>query len=355
VNLKRRTLLQCGFDIRTKKDCKRLSDAIRYELNEVLSEATIYRFFLGKENEHTFYESTYSIFAQFVGYKSWGEFCGHVLRDEETSGRGAENSFDLADPSLLDYVIKRKAWEIFEEYIKGLQLHGRTEGFHAVGWNIYIALLRNPECEMEFYQKFAANPIVRQAFYELAADPDEELPKYREGFQLYIKSIGQQPSQLQLRDHVFAHSLLVRSDYKNGNFTKVIWRYEKYLEALASRAFQDVQEVLPRARLVQAKWLYLHALEETKSIGEFRKWALHWIGTIWKNTNIVERKAIMYCLAEAYDLTGDESNFIKQLSTKYTDFLSAYFISSAEVTAKMLLSRMEFNGVKLHKRSRETP
>jgi hypothetical protein len=353
VNLKRRVVLQCGFDIRSKKDCKRLSDAIKYELNEVLSEATIYRFFLGKESEHSFYESTYSIFAQFVGFKSWGDFCGHVLRDEETSGRGAEHTFDLADPSLLDYVVKRRAWEILDDYIEGLNAASRSEGLQAFGWNIYLALMRNPSCEMEFYERFSAGPIVRQAFFEFAADPDEVLPNYRAGFQLYIKTIAQQPAKNQLRDHVFAHSLMVRSDYIHGDFSKVIWRFEKYLEALETRAFKEVKEIIPLARLVQAKWLFLHAQEEQRSVVNHKKWILAWVSQVWPKANIVERKAILYCMAEAFDFTADESNFIKQLCAKCEDFLGAYFLSSAEVTPKLLLSRMEFNGLKLQRRSRE--
>lgn len=66
--------LQIGFPIRTKLDCKKVSELIEHAGLSSISESTIYRLFLLSTNENHPYLHTLNILVQFCGYQDWNEF-----------------------------------------------------------------------------------------------------------------------------------------------------------------------------------------------------------------------------------------------------------------------------------------
>lgn len=348
--LKRRVIAVCGFEIVAKKDCKALSDVIRMRTGESLSEATIYRLFLHGSNTHTFYLSTMNILCRFVGFASWNEYRQQVSSNEDATGLPGVSAFPDSETSLLDHVIRRGAWEIASDYFDALKAKAQEDVYHVIGWTIYNALLNHPERELEFYKRFAHHPFVRTSFFEFAYDPDHLLPHYNDGFDLYLKGTAQMEKNRRFRDHLFAHSLLIRQSFIKGEQAKVIWRFEKYLfPEMEERAFANITQVIPLARLCEAKWIYLYCMEDHEHLKSFQKWWFDWVEENWNKWTLAEQKAVLYCAVEVAQMTDDEGFFFKKVLRVNKQFIATLFGQNNRPGMKEFLKRTEFNGVRLRK------
>lgn len=351
--IRRRIIEVCGFSIVAKKDCRALAELIRERTGETLSEATLYRLFLSNENGHKFYLSTYNILSVFVGFANWESFCHQLAKNEDSVGSAGVATMIDSKLNLLDHVFAHNGWHIAKDYFDHLNLNRQDEVYHLVGWTIYNALKNHPEKEREFYNHFAGHAIVRAAFFELACDPDFHLPNYAFGLERYIAEISNMPKEVRLRDTVFAQSLLVRHAFLDGQQSKVIWRFEKFLfTELEEEALRAVQPALPLARLFQAKWFYLSCLEDVDMIREHQKWWFLWVESHWQNWSLIERKAVLYCAAEASLLTRDDGQFYRKMIRIHKQFIGVLFGQNITPSLHDFLMRTEFNGILIQKNLR---
>jgi hypothetical protein len=353
VELRGRIVISAGFHITTKKDCRVLSEMIRANTGSILSEATLYRFFLLKGGNHKFYQSTLSIMARFVGFNSWDNFCKESLQNQDALGTSSMQVNGFENPTILDKVIAYEAWDIADAYFKDISNIERPEAMHELAWNIFNSLKKNPDKERTFYERFAAHPTVRASFFELASDPDSELPNYMYGIELYLEESSRIGTKHRLRDLVYGHSLLVRKAFIDKDFSRLIWRFEKHLfPELFEEALSSLTTAIPLARLFEAKWLYLCCLGDRDALKQHQKNWFRWVDVNQYKWELVEKKAVIYCASEAVFLTNDKTDFYPRMLQHLRGTVSILFGESAKPTIKELLYRTEFNGVRLQKRLR---
>lgn len=92
--LKQKIEGKIGRSLHSPTDFNLLSLAIRQSTNESISQSTIKRIWNYIPTEHTTRDSTLSVFARYLGYKGWGDFCDKTLYSED------ESSF-LSDTQIL--------------------------------------------------------------------------------------------------------------------------------------------------------------------------------------------------------------------------------------------------------------
>lgn len=353
--LRRRVELVAGFPVVTKKDCGLLSDLIARKLGRRVSETTIYRLFVSVDENHTFYASTLGVLAAFVEFDSWRVFEWNVLKNADNLAHRFPNTSFEADLSIWDVIFRNKAWNMVDEFLTGMGQSPREDGLHALGWIIYSALKKNPEVETDFYDHFCTNALVRKAFFEFAAHPDMDLIHYNYGMEKYIQGINSSSLDLQLRDYLFAHSLMARRDFVRKDFSDVVKRFETYLNGFDfDEVAKKISPIYPIARFIESKWLYLFCQGDQTGIEKLKKQVLMWIDQVWNDLSLSEQKAVVFCVLESVHLTQDKSQYLNVLVTQ----LKAFFISICgkhkDLQIDRVLERMEFNGLRLQIRQRES-
>ena len=353
-DLKRRVVLKCGFPIITKSDCRVLADMISNDSGESISTTTIYRIFMESSEKHKYYVATVSILARFIGFRSWNDFYTDVLLNEDVSGISSSETFGKTEPSLLDFTIRTRSWSLLKEYFDSFANIERQESFQTLGWTIYVALLRNSQLEVEFYHEFANHPVVRKTFFELAADPDNFLPNYSKGLELYIASTPDVNENLKVRDYIFGNSMLLRRDFVNSDLNSLVSRYESvFMDRNFADYFVLTTSVFPLARLYQARWLYLACKGSISELLEHQDWFFKWCKANWKKWSLIERKAVLYCGVEASLMTSMESNFYPRVLHTFSDFVDSVFGRTVKPSVTSFLERTEFNGVRLQRMLRD--
>ncbi len=353
--LKKRTVIVCGFAIVTKKDCRILSELIELKVGMRVSETTIYRLFIATERSHSFYSSTLSILAQFVEFESWRDFEVNVLKNQDILAQNSEKLDVRADPSIWDTIFKNQAWSLVTEFFESIANQPREDGMHSLGWLIYTALKRNPLVERDFYDQYHANAIVRTAFFEFAADPDIDLWNYDYGIERYLAAIPTTAKENQLRDYVFAHSLMVRRDFSRLNLTAVNNRFETFLMDLDfQHCTERICPIYPLARLLEARWLYYKSKCDWRGVENVKQEALIWIDRVWDDLGFTEQKALVYCVLEAARLTTDQSDFVEVFCERFRPFIEKVCGNGKDVNVERILQHMEFNGLKLQIKWRES-
>ena len=352
-DLKRRLVVHAGFVIDSKSDCRVLQSLIQQQVGSSLSESTLYRLFLNKQDQHTFYRATLDILSQFIGFNSWSVFCEMTASNQEAGGRPTQSTFDLDQPGLLDFVISNNAWHIAKEFFDAIHQYQKHESIDVIGWSIFLALQRNPKKEKKFYQLFASHPVVRAAFFEIGADPDFSLPHYAYGIQQYIKHIPSHGSPHYYQDHLFARCLLIRHYFIHEQFDSFYSQYQIVQDISEETLLKHVKSVYPLARYFQAKVLFHHLEQNHSAIKQCYTRFFHWILPLFPSLNLSEKKAAVHCLVEAALLTHSAQAFTPMLYKHFSAFISMLFTSQSKPALEAILERTEFNGIRLQQRLRQ--
>ena len=354
IDIRRRVVIRAGFGIKTKQDCRVLSELIHEDLGETLSESTIYRLFLLKEDRHFFYKTTYNILSRFIGFVSWDDYCIQRSYNEEASGLSMLNAFSYEEPGLLDFVIRNEAWNIAKDFFDAVSTTQREESLQVVGWSIYLALKRNPDKERLFYELFAGHAAVRKAFFEFCADPDFLLPNYKFGYECYLKNMPSTVSTDYWRDYIFANSFLIRRLFIEGDLNGLVVRFENcFLKEFDRTLLNEVKPIYPVARFFQAKLLYRHVKSDLISVVECFHLFIDWMHQYWPKLSLSERKSLLYCATEAAQMTKTIDVIYPTLCKEFRPFINVLFGEGSTPSSKAMLERTEFNGVRLQHYVRE--
>lgn len=353
-DLKRRLVVQAGFVIASKSDCRVLQSLIQQQVGSALSESTLYRLFLNKQKQHTFYRATLDILCQFIGFHSWSVFCETTASNQEAGGRPTESTFDLDQPGLLDFVISNNAWDIAEEFFDAVHQHQKHESIDVIGWSIFLALQRNPKQEKKFYQLFAGHPVVRSAFFEIGADPDFSLPHYGYGIEQYIKHIPSQGSPRYYQDVLFARCLLMRHYFIHEQFDSFYSQYQTVQAIPEETLLKHVKSVYPLARYFQAQVLFHYLKQNNAAMKHCNTRFFNWIVPLFPSLNLSEKKAVIHCLVEAALLTHSATTFKAMLYKHFSAFIAILFSSHSKPALEAILERTEFNGIRLQQRLRKS-
>lgn len=343
--------IKAGFRILSKNDCRILSEIIKKETGEYLSESTIYRLYLKRDHDHHYYNSTYDILSKYVEYESWGDFCERISKGVLSTETPFSKQIQAKDLSLLDLIIKNKLWNIAEEYFNSFTNYSQFEKFHFLGWSIYNSLKKNPESEMSFYQRFHNHEAVRISFFELAADPDFELRYYELGLKFYLKDVDPIRCNKDLQAYCFGHSLIIRKKYLDKNFDELKKEFEKHFpDHLQQKIISEINSVYPITRLYQASIFYYSCTKQPSSLKKVVKEYILWATGLWDVLTLTEKKAIIHNITEGLLMTNSAEKLLPLISNAFRDFLSVLLPNRKDWTAQIIIERTEFNGIRMQKK-----
>jgi hypothetical protein len=153
----------------------------------------------------------------FCGYESIKDLLSDMRRDSIlATSIGAEIDYKKISQNLLFQCVQNQEFNSISSYLNALDSNLSVENKSMLGFIFFQALKLSPQSELPFYKKFAANPVVRECFFELMADPNFDLPNYSEGLQLYISHIGSIGETMSFENFIFAKSLIARHEYLNN-------------------------------------------------------------------------------------------------------------------------------------------
>ena len=311
--LKKKVELEFGTPILSKKDCLHLSLLIQNRIKENISQSTIYRLFFQSEKHHP-YQHTLDTIAKFCGYESMSELLNDLRRDSFlATSIGAEIDYKKISQNLLFQCVQNQEFNSISSYLYSLDSNLSIENKSLLGYTIFQALKLSPQSELPFYKKFASNPIVRECFFELMADPDFELPNYSKGLQLYISHIRNIEEISTFQNYIFAKSLIARHHYLNNENIK----FEK--------VFNEIQNAINRHKplfnyistfpKMRAEALRVFAAARFNSFDEYNQIIDEMIKDIkqsMENFNILDKRIACYAILEALLITNCSNEKIKQ-------------------------------------------
>ena len=288
--------MRVGFPIRTKLDCKKVSELIEKEGLIGVSESTIYRLFLFNGSSNRPYLHTLNVLANFTGFIDWNDFEAQQNKiDSFLFGFGKFEVNGKID-SLISVCIRTN--ELKPLFTYSLQLNeindSSLKGKFAE--EIFKATLLNSDNEL-FFKNFYKLPVIRE---------------------YYLKDLKPEESLKDLQDYIFGNCLLFRHYY----MTKKIDKAQKVGRLLfdeLSLTEQQLSEIhiFPIARYLSCKLLYLDLNHRINEIAEFQAWLiLHLTKEIIKLPES-DQRILFYCIGESFILnsyiTLKEQNQFKEL------------------------------------------
>ena len=317
--------LNTGIIIQTKRDCAKISRIISNK-NDLISESTIYRLFILKNNSYTPYMHTLNLLSKFCKYENWAD-----LIKKNQSIRNTLYPYNLEKlngfDGILSCSIKSNDFKVLRNYLMQFPYQTSETKCHIVGNEAFKSLLEYPKSCLSFYKSFCDVPIMRKSFFELLADPDFELPHYDIALQQYLKTTVNDASSNQIQDNIFAMSLLIRHYYLSDNKSA----FEKYIKLLYKYENEIIREheriyTFPKARFFVYKVLYYKAFKSENDQRNYEKWLLDYLleekykfriedANIWIHT-ILDMKPF---LVESTEFENTVRSIISLFTNMYPD------------------------------------
>jgi hypothetical protein len=302
-----------GFPIRTKLDCRKLSELIEKEGLQSISESTIYRMFLLKGNSNQPYLHTLNIFARFCGFEDWNNFEKAQMEAEQfLFGFGKFHQKQPNFKSLITVCIhtqELKPLSFFTEQFEGEVQQYYKEKFAE---EIFQAVLSNTNNEM-FFKKFHHFPVIREYFFELLADPTFSIPGYEVGINYYLKGLQHETSTKDLQDVIFGNCLLFRHYFITKQHEKAaqIGRF-LFDELQLTTAQLETIHMFPIARYFSCKLLYLEMQQEVSKAYEFFESIVDDISSKMDKLSVEEQRILFYSFGEALVMSSSFTSWHHQ-------------------------------------------
>lgn len=297
--------LQIGFPIRTKLDCKKVSELIEHAGLSSISESTIYRLFLLPSNNNQPYLHTLNILVQYCGYKDWHEFESIQNETEQfIFGFGNFSNKSTQFKSLIAVCIHSDELKPLISYTE--QFDSYTNEKHKLKFaeEIFQSVLTNKHND-SFFNKFSHFSVIREHFFEILADPTFSIPGYEAGIQYYLKGLKHESSDKDLQDVIFGNCLLFRHYYTTQQKDKA-QKIGKFLFAELQLSPEQLAKLhmFPVARYWSCKLMYLDLNKQSKATLKFFEQLLDELSKKLSILAIEEQRIIFYSLAEALALNA---------------------------------------------------
>jgi hypothetical protein len=290
-----------SFRIFTKLDCKKAAEILEKESIKSISESTLYRLFLWKENKNIPYLHTLDIIAQFIGYQNWfalENYFNEIVDFQRLYGVFPDQQ---QYKSLLSYNIHhgglKPLYNFLEQFPSNLSFDKKV----ILGEDIYLSLKTNPKGNIDFYKQFHSLPIIREGFFEIFADPNFSIRDYDIGLGFYLNKVKPHQSLKAMQDYIFANSLLIRYYFLKGKKDRVLkLGKELYLDLLISE--KDLVEVyvFPKMRYFSYRLFYNEA-----TIGfnqNYFEWLLDFVFKEIQKTNLMETRIIIHTICDTLQI-----------------------------------------------------
>lgn len=311
--IKKKVELEFGTPILSKKDCLLLSSLIQSRIKENISQSTIYRLFFQSEKHHP-YQHTLDTIAMFCGYESISNLLTDMRRDSIlATSIGAEIDYKKISQNLLFQCVQNQEFNSISSYLDSLDSNLSIENKSLLGFTIFQALKLSPQSELPFYKKFAANPVVRECFFELMADPNFDLPNYSKGLQLYISHIGSIGETRSFENFIFAKSLIARHQYLNNDNNEFEKNFVEIQNAINCHKYLfNKITTFPKMRALALKIFAADRFDSIDKYVQVIEEIAEETQEIVESFNILEKRITCYVILEALLITNCREEKIKQ-------------------------------------------
>jgi hypothetical protein len=324
--------VKSGFPIRTKQDCRKVSELIKNEGYSALSESTIYRLFLLKENTNQPYLHTLNVLAKYCGFKDWQDF-ETVQNSVDQFVYGFGKFKDAATPikSLIAVCIHTNELKPLIHYTEQFETISDVDINYKFAEEIFQSVLTNQNNET-FFKEFAHFRVIREFFFEILADPSFSIPGYESGIHHYLKGLNPHGSVQELQDFIFGNCLLFRHYFLTKSTEKA--------KELGNQLFRELTftteelasiHVFPAARYYACKLMYLEMNEQLIQTESFFEWLMAYFSARMDQFSLDEKKILFYCLGEALI-------FNSYLVTSHQDQLKALFTELFDLVPNRLMT-----------------
>lgn len=297
--------IKIGFPIRTKNDCRKLSELIDQAGLASISESTIYRLFLLKSNSNQPYLHTLNNLAKFCGYTDWHDF--EQVQQETENFLFGFGKFSASNPqfkSLISICIHDNQLKPLVKYTEQFETEDTVKYKQKFAEEIFQAVLTNKN-NHNFFKEFSHFPVVREHFFELLADPTFAIPGYEEGIQFYLKNLNHEASVKDLQDVVFGNCLLFRYYFITQQTEKAKSSGDFLFKQMNLTAAQlNSIHVFPKARYQACKLMYLDMQGQIVQCQVFFEELIAEMNISSSNLSIEEQRILFYSIGEALVLNS---------------------------------------------------
>ena len=292
--------IRLGFPIRSKLDCRKLSEQISYIGLTSISESSLYRLFLLPSCSNRPYLHTLDILARFCGFDGWNDFEEKQNKiDAFVQGFGKYSKTSGPVKSLISVCIHNNEIKPLYYYTEQFEEFDDVEIKVRFAEEIFESTLTNSN-NREFFKEFSHFQVIREYFFEFLADPSFSIPDYEDGIIYYLKDIKPQETLKDLRDFVFGNCLLLRYSFTKGQMSKVDEIGEKLFHDLALSETQfDQIGVFPTARYLSCKILYYSFKKEIKLLHDFIDWIFDYLKSGMDKLTREEQRIYLFSLGES--------------------------------------------------------
>lgn len=292
--------VKAGFPIRTKQDCRKVSELIEKEGHNAISESTLYRLFLLKENATIPYLHTLNVLAQYCGFDDWSDFEAVQLSvDQFVYGFGKFKSKTPSFKSLIAICIHTDELKPLHNYTEQFEDITDADIKYKFAEEIFHAVRTNNNND-SFFKQFAQLTVIREYFFEILADPTFAIPGYESGIQYYLKGLKPASSIKDLQDFLFGNCLLFRHYFlsKSNENAKLIGK-KLFVELELTNNELELIHVFPVARFFACKLMYFEMENRYVQLIQFFEWLIEYLHSQLAKYTVDEKKIIFYCLGEA--------------------------------------------------------
>jgi hypothetical protein len=292
--------VKVGFPIRTKLDCKKVSELIEQAGLPGVSESTIYRLFLLKQYTNQPYLHTLHIFAKFCGFNDWSDFETVQNNTEDfILGFGKFQNKSSQFKSLIAICIHTNELKPLENYTEQFEDTTAVHFKEKFAEEIFQAVLTNRNNET-FFKSFYHFSVIREYFFEILADPTFSIPGYEAGIKYYLKDLKHEMSTKDLQDLVFGNCLLFRHYYvsKQVQKAKQIGRFLYTELNLTAEQLANIH-VFPVARYLACRLMHLDLQQHVLQAHDFFDSICEDISSKMSRLTIEEQRILFYSLGEA--------------------------------------------------------
>jgi hypothetical protein len=318
------------FPIRTKSDCKKLSDLIILKKLPPVSENTLCRLFLIENSNVDPYTHTLDTLALFCGFTNWfklEDYFNHIANFEFSFGKlnpGIKNS-----KSLMKTCIHRNELKSLYNYTEQFDASLAFEKKLILAAEFYNSLIDNPYQNISFYKNFSHLPIIRESFYEIFVDPNFKIKDYELGMQYYLKNIKSHKEEQYVQDFIFGNSLLLRYYFLNHKTAQAKKTAQLLYETtdFSSKEINNIH-VFPKTRYYAYKLFYFEINSSINSFKRHEEWLIDFAKKSIEKYNLLEQRIIFYTIADAFCYssfsTFENRNKLKQVFIKLFDLFPEY-------------------------------
>jgi hypothetical protein len=283
-----------NLKISSKSDCLILSHLIFKEINEKLSESTLYRLLLKEENTHNPYRNTLNVLAKYIGFVDWDFFISFCESNKiYQNPHFLNNVFENIIGKLIEKENFNSLIDIFETTSDS---DYKTKEF--IGLNTFKNF-KNYKSFSKFIKINGKHPFVRNILIEALYDPLHRIPNYNEGIENYLKHTAKNSINYN-QDFIFSNSVLFRNYIKNNQRTKALEignrMYKNY------NWFNEIEgiHIFPKTRFLSYYLWYLFVKDyDWIKINNYIDYLINWAyDTIKLSNSIIDINIIYQTIME---------------------------------------------------------